>query len=152
MYDCKMCKKTFEGEPARSNGVGLFCAECNRKIIDLSLRTHAMRRAEGTCLWCGDELTESNTYGRNLLSDNKSSERVCRECESGRSWLLACIKYSDRPARYTASKEKKYVSIRKENAKHNKSAEICSDDLRELERLVLAVNASFEKIKGRASK
>lgn len=150
-YQCKMCKRSFAGAPSRKNGVGAFCEACSREISNRQRKPKRIATINGNlahevCVWCGDVLTDGNrrSHGDRDLSDN-----TCVVCDKNRGWLLRCIKISEKPAKYVASKEQKYGAIRKENAKRNKPAEVCHDDMRELERLVLAVNASFEKIRGR---
>jgi hypothetical protein len=31
MYECVMCKGSFEGKPARTDNAGVYCADCRRR-------------------------------------------------------------------------------------------------------------------------
>lgn len=130
MFTCKMCKQTVDGDPARTNGVGQFCLKCHNEISSRGRKSQnitckcgapvhskgmcsacyqkmwqANRRfqehygSQRTCIWCGDYITKNNEQ------TGKTDENVCRDCSSGRNWLLKCMRYSDKAAKYVACRE-----------------------------------------------
>lgn len=110
-YICCMCKKTFEGEPAMRNNAGRFCPECNMRLrarIAEGCRNRVRTSPEG-CIWCGELIKDNRNHG-----DDHESVNICTACENHRSWLLKCIRVSDRPAKYVARVEAREAGARKE--------------------------------------
>lgn len=95
IYKCSMCKKDLTGPAALVNAAGRFCEECfdviKKRISDSKIEW------DGRCPWCGSIINESNKY-----TSGAGDAHVCKTCSMNRSWLLSCIRHSDRPAKYTA--------------------------------------------------
>jgi DNA-directed RNA polymerase subunit RPC12/RpoP len=110
MYTCSRCKKDFDGEPFFKNAAGTFCQQCKKYIMDRmkEARITSNNALRGICLWCGEKITSENS-----LSASHDDEHVCRRCAKNRDWMLRCIRYSDRPAKYVARIEEKEAPARK---------------------------------------
>lgn len=98
-----MCKKQIEGDVAFHNACGDFCKPC-KTIVHLRAQ-EAVRSnkqvSDGYCVWCGDEITNSNAQ------KNKDDENVCQPCSTKRDWLLQAIRLSDRPYKYVMRTEER---------------------------------------------
>jgi DNA-directed RNA polymerase subunit RPC12/RpoP len=100
-YECVMCHKAMDGEPALKNGAGTFCPPC-REVIRVRLaeamehRRQARLAPDGrpTCTWCG-----------RAIKDGQAG--VCQPCDSHRDWVLKTVRRTDRLARYVARIEEK---------------------------------------------
>ena len=103
-YVCCHCKRQYIGAPAMTNGAGSFCVGCKSDMLRKASEAPRERSAmlNGRCMWCGENITDGSGHRRPGYIDN-----VCRTCCSHRDWLLRCIKFSDHPAKYVASKEDK---------------------------------------------
>lgn len=94
-FRCCRCKRTFDGEPGRTNGCGPFCDACTAEVWqEREIKTTDGRSK--VCVWCGERPTRGKNYSE------------CKICHRHREWLLQVIRVSDRPARYVASREAKY--------------------------------------------
>jgi len=119
MFKCVFCKKEFTGEPAMRNGSGAYCEECKAELVRRMCVGNQARREnfDGCCLWCGEKLTSAN------IQPGKDNPGVCRSCDTHRDWLLACIRHSDKPAKYVSRVEAKEGILREaRNAEKKQSA------------------------------
>ncbi len=96
MYKCSGCKRQFDGEPIMSNATGKYCQTCEntrkQRMMQALQRKHEL--LNGRCIWCND-MTEAEN----------NRDHICRRCKSGRTWLLKCIRHSDKAAKYAAARE-----------------------------------------------
>lgn len=102
MYKCKRCGKTFDEEPPLQNACGTFCATCKQIIHTRAAEAHRRNTPEGRCVWCRELLTTANRQ-----PGKSSIEAVCIRCETGRRWLLECVRQSPHTAQYVARIEKR---------------------------------------------
>ncbi len=119
MFKCVFCKKEFTGEPVMRNGSGAYCKECKDELVRrMRIASQARRENfDGCCVWCGKKLTSEN------IRRGKNNSGVCRSCDTHREWLLACIRHSDKPAKYVSRVEDKECILREaRNAKKRQSA------------------------------
>ncbi len=121
IYKCARCKNTYAGTPAMKNAAGEFCASCESvRKENLAKAMNARSEALGTdCLYCG-------AHGPHGTLDRPT--RVCKRCDDGRDWLLACVRHSGKVADYVAKTEIKEKDARQarqaEEAKRRLEAEI----------------------------
>jgi len=100
-YQCVMCHKAMDGEPALKNGAGTFCPPCREVIRTRLAEAMAARRqarlgpdGRPTCTWCG-----------RAIKDGQAG--VCQTCDGHRDWVLKTVRRTDRLARYVARIEEK---------------------------------------------
>jgi hypothetical protein len=102
MYTCVRCKEEFEGNAPLINGVGEFCNGCKDVIRIKSSITRKNKNPENRCIWCNKKIALDS-----LQWQQERGTSVCNTCEKNRQWLLECIRFSDRPAKYVARVEEK---------------------------------------------
>lgn len=119
MYTCGMCKKSVEGEVAFKNGAGSFCPECKAIIHARAAEGARARSAKlnGNCVWCGEKITPSDPAGKSHEACN-----IHVACEARRDWILKCIRFSDKLAKYVARTEERERPMREEREKALQSA------------------------------
>ena len=131
MYNCSMCRLTFDGEPAMENNVGPFCEACKTTIIKRSMESNRQtatlkRQGMGTdgvdrCLWCASELDPGNR-------ERGENSSICQTCAPRRSWLLKCIRRSKHPAIYAAKcEDRESVGRAKRWASYNSTQKALAD-------------------------
>jgi hypothetical protein len=141
MYHCKTCKKQLEGEPALINACGSFCANCEI-IRKQKMQESILRRNHilgGLCMWCGDSISK--------MPIGEKQDHVCDTCKHNRDWLLKCIRFSDKAARYTATREEIESVKRQEMAKMAaRQTEIASIKPNETEARILRMEQMLAKL------
>ena len=110
-FKCAMCKNTFPGKPALRNAAGVFCLKCKREIRERVVA--GMPQWDGLCPWCGCKINEKNRCS----SGGDHEKHVCKTCDSNRSWLLTCIRHSEKAAKYVERIEEREAPQRQERAK-----------------------------------
>ena len=110
MYVCSMCKDPQQGEPARVNASGSYCAKCNEEIIRRAVngrRKHARKmKTNSFCVYCGNKLTEEDERKR-------KQSNTCNECSSSLlPKILECIRYSNKLYKHVCTREAKYKNMR----------------------------------------
>lgn len=111
-FTCVKCKGQFAGSPALRNATGCYCESCQDILVE-RMRSGAKRYADeqrGICPWCGDQITNANRQRRDGEDSN-----VCAPCAKNRTWLLNCIRKTDRVAKYVARIEDREKDARRAN-------------------------------------
>jgi hypothetical protein len=106
---CSSCKNTFGCDPSLKNGAGSFCKDCHKKMHDKMIAVNRKRLIEtdGVCKYCG-EIAEP------FQGDPNETVHVCKKCTGTIiPHILKCIRYSDKIAKYVASREEKESTSRK---------------------------------------
>lgn len=119
MYTCGMCKKSVEGEVAFANNAGNFCRECKAIIHARAAEGTRARSAalNGHCVWCGEKITPKAPAGKSHKGCN-----IHLACEARRDWILKCIRFSDKLAKYVARTEERELPMREERKKAMQAA------------------------------
>ena len=114
MYTCNRCKKDIQGEVAFKNAAGSFCPDCKAIIHARAAEGTRARNAllNGGCIWCGEKITPSNPAGKSHEGCN-----IHLECEARRDWMLKCIRFSSKLAKYVARTEERERPLREEREK-----------------------------------
>ena len=114
-YTCCMCKNEFAGNPYNVNGVGAFCAHCEKERINRVKAAQANSPEwDRRCIYCGEIVTEQTAAkgGR-----DGHENHYHKKCDSNRGWILKCIRHSPKLAEYVQKTEKKEAPLRDERKK-----------------------------------
>jgi len=115
-FTCSTCKGSFLGLPAMTNACGTFCLTCKHRILQRRMDAgRAPKEFDGRCLWCGEMIPEGKRTSTRPDGEIVH-ENVHMECRGRRDWILRCIRYSDRVAKYVAAREAEEAPAREARA------------------------------------
>jgi len=136
-YTCGMCKKYFLGKPVRRGGMSSFCQTCADEMVARSVAarrsTYEKALAADLCTWCGKPLGDEP---RGPSKDPNSSPCLMHlRCDRRRNWVLECVRYGPKMAKYVASIEEREAP-RREEAALRKAEEAKAEEAKAAERAV----------------
>jgi hypothetical protein len=99
----------FAEKPAMQNACGQFCETCKAEMHAKASESMKQRieALNGVCVWCGEMITDTSPAGKSNEHCN-----IHASCESKRDWVLKCVRYSDRMAKYVTRIEDREKPIR----------------------------------------